>query len=283
LLHQTKSSGVFDTLHVAVDNRLLDNANNMRDGGIPRMARPGDGLSEPTGNSAVYDALLALKPRELSLNAWTVKAGVGRSIFTEIRRHGNPTRETLEKLLGSIGKTMADLGTIDAPVRTEVRGTGLSPGEVQQAWAMPQGKPVPLLGTAFGSDLEEIAGIETTELMMSEVLDYLLRPPSLANDETAYAVTTIGDSMAPRYEPGEMVFVSPKATVSVGDDVLVQLRGEGDDDEASQIAGRISTVLLKRLVRRTGAFIELRQFNPDKTFQVPIGRVRRIHRVRGRL
>lgn len=144
-------------------------------------------------------------------------------------------------------------------------------------------KSVPLLGTAFGTELEEIEGVETTELMMSEVLDYIARPPSLANDDEAYAVTVIGDSQSPRFEAGELAFVSPKAPVNVGDDVLVQLRSLNDNDEGSQLAGRISLVLLKRLVKRTATFVELRQFNPDKTFRVPIARVRRIHRVRGRL
>jgi phage repressor protein C with HTH and peptisase S24 domain len=56
------------------------------------------------------------------------------------------------------------------------------------------------------------------------VLDYLARPPSLADDPDAYAVEIVGESMAPRFEPGERAFVSPKARVGIGDDVIVQLR-----------------------------------------------------------
>jgi phage repressor protein C with HTH and peptisase S24 domain len=159
----------------------------------------------------------------------------------------------------------------------------MAPEQVRDAWALPNAKAVPLLGTAFGTELEELDEVETIELMMSEVLDYVARPPSLASDDQAYAVTVIGDSQAPRFEPGEIAYVSPKATVTIGDDVLVQLRDPGDNGEGSQLAGRITTVLLKRLVKRTSRYIELRQFNPEKIFQVPIERVRRIHRVKGRL
>jgi phage repressor protein C with HTH and peptisase S24 domain len=113
-------------------------------------------------------------------------------------------------------------------------------------------------------------------------LDYLGRPPSLADDPDAYAVEIVGDSMAPRFEPGERAFVSPRAPVRPGDDVVVQLNANGDP-EHSDIAGQVTEVLIKRLVRRTAKFVELRQFNPDLTFQVPIDRVWRIHRVRGRL
>lgn len=229
----------------------------------------------------IYSALMAVKPPELSPNAWAVKAGVNRAVWVDMRRSGNPTRRTVEKLLEAIGMTPAAFEARQGTVQSEVRGTGMSPAEVREAWALPHpAKRVPILGTAFGSDLEGLDDIETTELMMSEVLDYVARPPSLAGDEEAYAVTTIGDSMSPRFEPGEIVFVSPKATVGIGDDVVVQLRGVDDGD---QLAERVTTVLLKRLVKRTARAIELKQFNPEKTFSVPIERVRRIHRVRGRL
>lgn len=232
--------------------------------------------------SAVYQALMAVKPADLSLSEWARRAGINRSIFNGIARHGNPTTQTLDRLLLAIGVEPSRFQERLQPVRTEVRATGMTADEAREAWMLRDAKPVPVLGTAFGSDLAEVEEVETIELMMHEVLDHVARPPSLASDDEAYAVTVVGDSQAPRFEPGELAFVSPKSTVGIGDDVLVQLRA-ADNEEGSQLAGRVSTVLLKRLVRRTGSFIELRQFNPDKTFRIPLERVSRIHRVRGRL
>lgn len=230
----------------------------------------------------LIEQLEAIRPDGLSWNAWALKAGVSRTIFNDVRKRNNIRHDSLVKLLSAIDVSLADFETRSAPVRTEVRGTGMSPGEAESAWAMrgPRVKPVPLLGSAFGSDLEGLDGIETTELLLSEVLDHVARPPSLANDDDAYAVTIVNDSMAPRFEAGEVAFVSPRSPVSSGDDVIVQLRDLNDGD---QLAGRITQVLIKRLVRRTAKFLELRQFNPDRTFQVPIEMVRRIHRVKGRL
>lgn len=252
---------VLDSLFVEHPSYLLDNANDMT----------------APGNPPIYDALLAVKPAELSLNAWTMKAGVSRSMFNEIRRHGNPTSDTLSKLLDAIGVTLAQFEAGATPVRTEVAGTGMSVGDVDRAWrGAPQSKPIPLLGSAIGGEWDGIdEAVELTELHLSEVLDYLARPPSVANDPEAYAVTIVGESMAPRYEPGERATVSPRSPASIGDDVVVQLRGDGHD--------RITMVLIKRLVRRTSKFIELRQFNPDMTFQIPLERVAATHRVRGRL
>lgn len=253
---------MFDMSFIAVERPMLDIAN---------MASAND-------SNTVYDRLMALKPPELSKAAWATRAGFSRSIFNGIRAHGNPTTATLEKLLDVIGISLGQFTLPDQPVLSEVRGTGMGVADVERAWRSAEpSKPVPLLGSAIGGEWED--QVELTELHLGEVLDYVARPPSLANDKHAYAVTIVGDSMAPRFEPGERAFVSPRAPASIGDDVIVQLKGTGGEDEAD----RITMVLIKRLVRRTAAFVELRQFNPDMTFRVPADRIAAIHRVRGRL
>jgi phage repressor protein C with HTH and peptisase S24 domain len=263
-------------MQIAVDKRVLDNTNMPND-----------------ANSPMYDALLALKPAELSLNAWTVKAGVGRSMFTEIRRHGNPTSETLQKLLDAIGVSLSDLYSRMADgntlVRTEVKGTGMAAHDVDRAWhgAQPV-KPVPLLGSAFGGEWSD--GVEMTELHLADVLDYLSRPAAVAGDREAYVVEIVGDSMYPRFKPGERAVVSPRMPVRIGDDVIVQLTGArpsaapGEETVPDyEFANRITMVLIKEVAKRTPRTITLRQFNPDMTFDVPLERVAAVHRVATRL
>lgn len=241
--------------------------------------------------SAMYDALMAVKPADLSLSRWASRAGINRSIFNGIRRHGNPTAETLQKLLDAIGADLtalyAHMPERDPVVRTEVKGTGLAVHEIERGWrGAPRPKPVPLLGTAYGGEWSD--GVEMTELHLSEVLDYLARPPSLDGDPQSYAVEIVGDSMAPRFEPRERVWVSPRSRVSPGDDVIVQLRNARTSEDAERnpnpdFADRVTMVLIKRLVRQTPKSVELQQFNPPETFTIPGERVAAIHRVRGRL
>jgi phage repressor protein C with HTH and peptisase S24 domain len=229
-----------------------------------------------TEDPPIYRRLMAVKPDGLTLNAWANLAGINRSMFNAIRKHGNPTSDTLAKLLDAIDVSLAQFEAGTATVRTEVTGTGLH--DVERAWRSAEpSKPVPLLGSAIGGEWED--QIELTELHLGEVLDYLARPPSLSGDKAAYAVTIVGDSMAPRFEPGERAFVSPRTPASIGDDVIVQLRACGEEDDAD----RVTMVLIKRLVKRTAGFVELRQFNPDMIFRVPSERIAAIHRVRGRL
>jgi SOS-response transcriptional repressor LexA len=140
---------------------------------------------------------------------------------------------------------------------------------------------IPVVGSALGmTSFDPERDIETTELNVGDVLDHVRRPLSLASDASAYAVTVVGDSMWPRFRPGRRVIVSPKAAVSIGDDVIVQLRGEGPQ-QAPTNGDPITLVLIKELVRRSATFIELRQFNPDVTFRVETARVAAIHKVIG--
>lgn len=239
-------------------------------------------MANSVGDPALYNALMAVRPSGLSNNAWALRAGVNRTIFNDVKKRGNIRHDSLLKLLGAVGVTLAEFESGQSRVMSEVRGTGMTPRQVRDAWSMDgDTKPVPLLGSAFGGNWDNLEDVEMIELRLAEVLDYLARPPSLADDSEAYAVEIVGDSMAPRFEPGEMVFVSPKAPVRIGDDVIVQLRAEGNPEE-SDFAGQITEILIKRLVKRGPDYVELRQFNPDKTFRVPASRVRRIHRVRGR-
>jgi phage repressor protein C with HTH and peptisase S24 domain len=84
--------------------------------------------------------------------------------------------------------------------------------------------------------------------------------------------------MWPRFRPGRRVAVSPKASVAVGDDVLVKLKMAAEEERTGKTA-----VLIKELVRRSGSGLELRQFNPDLTFHVDSAEVAAIEKVIGEL
>lgn len=228
-------------------------------------------------DSQVYRDLMRLRPEDLTPNAWAVKAGVSRTVWADMRRHGNPSRRTLAKLLAAAGSSLAEFEAL--AIGAPARGADPAPSSLSDArgsaWRPAPMAPLPLLPTALAGEWgEDGRQIEMTALDRREVADRLPRPASLAGDGDAYALTVVGDSMWPRFRPGRRIIVSPKAPVAIGDDVVVQLHGSGD-------AEPVVPSLIKELVRRAAGFVELRQFTPDVTFRVEASDISAIHKVVG--
>lgn len=205
-----------------------------------------------------------------------IEAGLAATTITRAYK-GTATTRMSQPTLDRLKERFPDFPGWAGKVRSEVAGFGDQPFEEKYGTAGLA--TIPLLGSAIGIEtFDPEKQIELTEVDAGDVLDHIARPASLARDSHAYALTVVGDSMWPRFRPGRRVIISPKAAVSIGDDVVVQLRGRNGDDEHRE---RVSLVLIKELVRRTASYIELRQFNPDLTFRVEAERVAKIHKVIG--
>jgi len=226
-------------------------------------------------HSNICDDLMRFKPEGMSPNGWATKAGVSRTVWSDMRRHGNPSRRTLEKLLVAVGSSLAEFEAlrIGGSAIGGTAGAGLS--ERSATWGSAHLPPLPLMATAIGGEWGDPANrIELIELHASEIVDRVPRPVSLANDASVYAITIVGDSMWPRFRPGRRVAVSAKMPVSIGDDILVKL---------TSAQGEAVPILIKELVRKSGSGLELRQFNPDVTFHLPAGEIATIEKVLGEL
>jgi len=105
--------------------------------------------------------------------------------------------------------------------------------------------------------------------MMDDVIDYAPRPDALRHARDIYAIYVTGDSMSPKYEPGDIVFVSPNRPPGAGDYVVVLIDGDNGDLDG----------LFKRYVRMDDDHLYLRQLNPDKVIKVPRHTVSKLHRV----
>ena len=230
-----------------------------------------------TDDSSLYRDLMRLKPDDLTPNAWAVRAGVSRTVWSDMRRHGNPSRRTLEKLLAAAGSSLAEFEALrvgDLPHNLAAQaGAGLE--EVRAAgWRPAPIPPIPLLATGPGGEWRDDGRrIEWMELDLERVTGRVERPSSLAGDSQAYAITVVGESMWPRFRPGRRLLVSPAAPPVDGDDVLLRL--------ASLSGMGKAMVLIVELVRRTPDFVELRQFNPEMSFQVTGAEIAAVHRIAG--
>jgi phage repressor protein C with HTH and peptisase S24 domain len=233
-------------------------------------------------NSPIYRDLMRFKPDGLSPNAWAIKAGVSRTVWSDMRRHGNPSRRTLEKLLAAAGSSLLEFEALrlgPEPSSTLAAGARADLGDVRRAWAPAPLAPLPLFRSSLGGVWDEAGGsVQLTEIDRREVLDWLPRPASLARDKEAYALTMVGDAMWPRFRTGSRIAVSPRVPVSVGDDVAARIRPVSGKDE-----GEVERILIMHLVKRSASGFELRQFNPDRTIAVDADHIEAIAKIAGEL
>ena len=229
-----------------------------------------------TGESQIYRDLMRFKPDALSPNAWALQAGVSRTVWADMRRHGNPSRRTLEKLLVAVGSSLAEFEALRLAHETGARSRAAAVvGDPSRTWGEAPLPPLPLIASSLGGEWGEPGRqVELTEIRPGALLDRLERPRSLGFDPDAFALTVVGDSMWPRFQPGGRISISPRSPVAIGDDVLVRL---------APVQQPTERVLIKRLVKKGAAGLELRQFNPDVTIEVGPGDVDAILKIVGEL
>jgi phage repressor protein C with HTH and peptisase S24 domain len=125
-------------------------------------------------------------------------------------------------------------------------------------------RDVPVFGVAEG-------GPGADFWMNGEIVDYVRRPSGAQKSTKIYALYIVGTSMSPRYEEGELVYVSPSRSPAIGDYVVVELHPESREGT--------SRGFIKRLVKRTPTKIILEQFNPPKQIEFAQTKVKSMHRV----
>ena len=216
---------------------------------------------------------LGLTERELSIRV-TGKPDLVR----DMKRRGHfPSGDNLDRLADELGVSVDWLlGRSDnpEPVASEV---GLGDRHIDWNAPPPQEPGIPLVGTGDCADLEvsdesgNMVSIERTSFDPDFHARYIRRPAALRGARDIYAIYFHGESMLPRFRPGEIGLVDPQRPVRPGDDVVVQLRADESDE--------VTSVLVKELVRSSAKELTLLQHNPALTFTLDRKAVVRIHRI----
>jgi phage repressor protein C with HTH and peptisase S24 domain len=184
-------------------------------------------------HAQIWSAIDRLAERAgLSASGLAKKADLDPTTFNKSKRvtpEGRPRWPSTESVAKSLAATGTSVGTF----------VGLITGSAKEP---PQA--VPLIGFAeagaggYFDDGGFPVGKGWEEIAFPQV-----------NDEHAFALEISGDSMKPAYRDGDVIIVSPAATVRRGDRVVVKTK----DDE----------VMVKELRRKTSKSIELRSLNAE--------------------
>lgn len=123
-----------------------------------------------------------------------------------------------------------------------------------------RGYDLPVLGAAMGGD-------NSLFFDNGAIHERIRRPPNLDGVRNAFAIYMVGDSMEPRYFAGEFLFVNPNRPPARNCFVVVEL-GDGQG-------------MVKQFIRRDDTILHLRQFNPDRDFEIEYEKVRSVYRIVG--
>lgn len=233
----------------------------------------------------VTDALKALRERAgLSMERLAQACGYkGASSYQRYEDAALYHRPWLPlPLVSKLADALTGLG--DPPIaRAEVLAlAGIAEAGARGEPALPGGGEVTLAGAAelpgnnvLPRDLPvygvAVGGMEGDFSFNGSVVDYVRRPPMLSRIGNAFGVYVVGESMSPRFDHGDLVFVHPGRPAQPGNDVIVELHGEH---------GEPGPCYIKRLVRRSPDRVQLAQFNPPRDdIVIEAARIKAIYRI----
>jgi phage repressor protein C with HTH and peptisase S24 domain len=124
---------------------------------------------------------------------------------------------------------------------------------------------VPVLGTSIAGSNGDF------QMNNGEIGRVRETPVGLRGKRDVFGVWVEGDSMKPWKRPGQLVLLDPHKRPQNGDHVVVELKATPPDED--------HPALLKLLVARAGSKVRLRQYNPDRTFEVDARKIHKLHRV----
>jgi transcriptional regulator with XRE-family HTH domain len=102
-------------------------------------------------------------------------------------------------------------------------------------------------------------GPEGAWALSGDAVAWIHRDQRLVGVRDAFACYVVGESMVPAYEQGNLLLVNPAVPPGPGDDCLFVQEAE----DGARYA------LIKRLVRFNAGSWTVKQWNPDKTFNLP--------------
>lgn len=182
-----------------------------------------------------------------------------------------PRLNTLEDIAGALNVSVDWLLTGNTPnvAGTETTRTNSKMSDVKftNGILTPRhymSREVPVMGTAACNSDYGSFKLDTS------IIDYVHRPPALLMTKDLYALYVEGDTMEPRFNAGDLVFVHPHKPVRIGDSVVVQIAKTIDEPIEAMIAV---------MAKRTSHDVFLQKYNPDKIINFDNANIVSIHKI----
>lgn len=124
------------------------------------------------------------------------------------------------------------------------------------------GDVVPVYGHATGA-------LETgLNLAQDTIADWAPRHPLQRGIQGAFAIYAFSDAMAPRYFPGELIYVHPGRPPQTGRDCVIEMKN--------------GEALLYRYLGQSEKTLQAEQLNPPREIRIPKSKIKAFYAVIGR-
>ncbi|UXS00812.1 S24 family peptidase [Agrobacterium tumefaciens] len=220
-----------------------------------------------------------LKAKRGAANALAAAIGVTPTVVSRMQPGAKEQRKIDVQELEAIARHFNEL-----PPGYEEMTRWLSPSDPDTVTGLKRPQPnasFPPRWQSFPGDVsiplrgQISAGANGRFIMNGQDIARVFCPPGLEGVEGAYAVQIQGSSGEPRYYHGETAWANPHARYRKGDDVIVQILGDNEDDEVSSY--------IKRYESQNSDILRLYQYNPgpgeEHELEFPSSKVFSIHKV----
>lgn len=114
-------------------------------------------------------------------------------------------------------------------------------------------KDLPVMGTGAGSNSGAFL------LKTGSPIDYVRRPPGVSNRKDVFGIYVEGDSMEPKFEPGDLLICDPHRPARITEYVVVVVQLDESGDEEAYVG---------RLLAKRGGNVSIEKLNPSSVLEL---------------
>lgn len=207
--------------------------------------------------------LLGLSQKELG-----AKLGISQQAVERIENDATKRPRKFVELATALGLEPYELLNGTTPERMQGADTAPHAPETQSTPPLtthktitsPLNRDLPVMGRAQG-------GPDGNMIINDDPIDWTFRPPELNGVHDSFAIYVTGDSMSPKYEDGDLLYIHPNRPIKSGRYAVI---------ETADHHG-----LIKQFVGWQGEELVLKQYNPPKEIRLARTDIKRMMLVIG--
>lgn len=199
------------------------------------------------------------RARNLTLQSLADKVGTSKSQIDKLEKgERRLTLEWMRKLAGGLDCEIEEIYSgLEKSISDTRKTIDVLSGQIIERYSRTADLPViGFFNSPRGDKLDK-----------SQIVEVVPRPGNLASVKNAFALYASEEDMAPRFAPGELLFINPNKPLTRGCFVVIELKG--------------GQTIIKQFVKQTKTHVMLKQFSPAKEIRLKNSEISNLFRIVG--